>query len=184
MKIILLMGPPGSGKGTQAVRVAKKFSWHWLSTGDALREQIRQKTKLGRQLAKYCDNGLLVPDELMIDLLKEEIKHSEKPVLLLDGYPRNLAQAHTLTTLIEGSIVTRAFHLSVPREALLKRISHRAHTGGRIDDSVEKFCIRMDIYENQTRPLIVKYKKEGLYQEIDGLQTCEKVFKDICSYLS
>ena len=148
MSLIILVGPPGAGKGTQASNLVKAYkNIHWISMGDLLRDQISKNTFIGKKASSYLSQGKLAPDDLLVDMLFGEIDRNSNYHIILDGYPRNLNQAKTLTqSKYELSFV---LHLSVEVKELKKRIAKRLTVEKRNDDSPEKLAVRLQIYEQE-----------------------------------
>jgi adenylate kinase len=184
MAIIILVGPPGAGKGTQAARLVEQYGFAWVSTGDTLRQNIKQNTLLGQKARSYMDAGKLVPDELLVDMLKAELSRHPSRLTLLDGYPRNAAQAETLSGLGEVGTVKLALHLDVPASILTSRISKRSVEEGRSDDTPEKLKIRLDVYEKETFPILNYYKNKNLYSRVDADASMEAVYSRIQDVLT
>ncbi len=208
---ILLMGPPGAGKGTQAAKLVEEFGIPHISTGDMFRAAVKEGTALGKQAKECMDAGLLVPDSVTIGIVKERLAKADcANGFILDGFPRTIEQAEALSqTLDELSIVmNRVINITVPDEEVVRRMTGRriCKTCGatwhvvfnapqvantcdkcsgelyqRDDDKDETVCKRLNVYGAQTRPLIAYYQDKGLYTEIDGLQHIDKVFQDIVS---
>ena len=213
MANIILMGPPGAGKGTQAKRIVDAFKPPHISTGDMFREAISQGTPLGLQAKAIIERGDLVPDELTIGLVKERLSRDDcAEGFLLDGFPRTIPQAEALKVL--GPEIGRAIDLvidiSVPDEELVRRIAGRrvcpkcgasyhitdmkpkkegicdrcgAELIQRKDDNAESLKVRLDNYYKQTAPLIDFYEKEGLYHHFDGMVGADNLFKEIQTLL-
>lgn len=210
---ILLMGPPGAGKGTQAAKLIEKFQIPHISTGDMFRAAVKEQTELGKQAKAYMDAGQLVPDSVTIGIVKERLaKPDARKGFILDGFPRTLEQARALeVTLNElGIMLNRVVDVSVPDEELITRVTgrrickscgatyhiiynpstsstHCGKCGGdiyqRADDREETVLNRLAVYHSQTKPLIEYYQDKGLYTEIKGLQVIDKVFADIMNSL-
>ena len=212
MKIIML-GAPGAGKGTQAKQIASKYDIPHISTGDIFRANIKNGTELGNKAKSYMDKGLLVPDELVVDLVVDRVaeKDCEKGYVL-DGFPRTIPQAEALDAALakNGESMEYAINVEVPDENIVKRMSgrracvacgatyHLEHippkTEGvcdtcgkelilRDDDKPETVLNRLNIYHEQTQPLIDYYTKKGILKEVDGTKNMADVFADIVSIL-
>ena len=210
---IILLGPPGAGKGTQAKSISNKFSIPHVSTGDIFRKNISEKTPLGIEAKKHIDKGHLVPDELTIDIIKDRLNNEDCiNGFLLDGYPRTVNQAEVLETLLKekGDSIDTALLIKVPREFILKRMTGRRvclacgasyHIAfnpperegkcnlcgsalvQRADDNEDTVNERLDIYDAQTEPLIKYYSDKNLLSVVDGTQAINGVFESICSIL-
>lgn len=176
MAVVLLVGPPGAGKGTQAAKIKEKYGWKWLSTGDMLRGNIKDGTELGIKAKGFMDEGKLVPDQLLVDMLTHELESNKDCTTLLDGYPRNSTQAETLSSLGAIGEVKLALHLDVDASILGERIEKRAKEEGRSDDTPEKLKKRIEIYENDTAPVIEYYKAKNVYQVVDADADVDTVF--------
>ena len=211
---LLLMGPPGAGKGTQAAELVKKFNIPHISTGDMFRAAVKEGTELGKKAKAVMDAGGLVPDEITIGIVKERLaKEDCKKGFILDGFPRTVEQADALTKILNdlGMKLTRVLNIHVPFEDLIERAVGRRickqcgatyhikfnptkkanacdECGGELyqrkDDNEETMKNRLSAYENSTKPLIDYYKKADLYTEIDGRQPIDKVTEDLVSVLS
>ena len=179
MAVVLLVGPPGAGKGTQAARISEKYGWRWVSTGDVLRSNIKEGTELGKKAKGFMDEGNLVPDSLLVDMLKNELEANKDGMTLLDGYPRNHAQAETLASLGPIGEVKLALHLDVDASILESRILKRAEIEGRSDDTPEKLKNRIAIYEKDTAPIISYYKEKDVYKVVDADSDVDTVFTRI-----
>ena len=183
---ILLMGPPGAGKGTQAARLIEKYGIPQISTGDMFRAAIKIETPLGVEAKKYIDAGQLVPDSVTVGIVRDRlVKDDCKSGFILDGFPRTTAQAVSLDAILKelGISLDAVLNLNVPSEELVKRISERAVLENRADDNPETVQKRLAVYEESTKPLIDYYRNSGLYQEINGLQDVDAVFADIIKAL-
>ena len=179
---IVIFGAPGSGKGTQSERIVAKFGINHISTGDVLRAEIKNGTELGKTAKGYIDQGQLIPDSLMIDILAsvfDSIKDSKG--VIFDGFPRTIAQAEALKTMLKerGQEVSLMLDLEVPEDELMTRLIKRGQDCGRADDNEETIKKRLVVYHSQTAPLIDWYKKEGKYHHINGVGTMEGIFADI-----
>lgn len=174
MKNIVLFGPPGSGKGTQAQNLVDKYDWVQLSTGDMFRFNIKNETELGQLAKTYMDKGHLVPDEVTTQMLKEEvIKNKDAKGLIFDGYPRTTAQAKALDGLLKEVLdreVDICLSLMVEDEILLERILERGKTSGRVDDASEEIIRnRIKEYYKKTDEVSQHYRSQGKWIEIDGV---------------
>jgi adenylate kinase len=183
---LVFLGPPGSGKGTQAVRVAAELGVIHLSTGDMLRAAVKNKTELGKQAEEYMSRGELVPDELIIGLIEDRIrKHELKNGFILDGFPRNMEQARSLQEMFEKHDIDldRAVLLNVPEEELVSRIAGRAREEGRTDDTEDVVRNRLKVYRTQTQPIEDFYRERSILTEIEGKDTPDNVFRKIMTAL-
>jgi adenylate kinase len=175
---ILLLGPPGAGKGTQAVRLAERLGIPHVSTGDMLREAVAAGTPLGRKARAVMDAGRLVSDEIVIGLAEERLRRDDaKDGFVLDGFPRTLPQAEALDALLSrlGSPLERCVSLRVDSEAVVARLLRRAEIEGRSDDNEETIRERMRVYEKETAPLVAHYRRRGVLAEVDGMGSVEEV---------
>ena len=179
---LILMGPPGAGKGTQAKFVADHFGVPAISTGDIFRANVSQGTPLGVEAKKYMDAGEYVPDEVTNQMVRNRIAEEDAdPGFLLDGYPRTLAQVEELDAMIAdtGHQLDAAVVITVNQEELVQRLLARAQTEGRADDTEDVIRRRQEIYLAETEPLIAVYQGRGLVHEIDGMGEVEDVTKRI-----
>lgn len=213
MKIIML-GAPGAGKGTQAKKIAEKYSIPHISTGDIFRSNIKDGTELGMEAKKYMDQGLLVPDELTVKILLDRVARADcRNGYVLDGFPRTIPQAEVLDQALEkiGDQIDFAVNVSVPDENIVKRMSGRRACVGcgatyhiehippkkegicdtcgmelilREDDKPETVQNRLNVYHSQTQPLIEFYQKKGILQTVDGTVDMKAVFDAIVAILS
>lgn len=213
MKIVML-GAPGAGKGTQAIKIADKYDIPHISTGDIFRANIKGGTELGQKAKSYIDKGELVPDEVTIGMLLDRIAQDDcKNGYVLDGFPRTIPQAESLTEALksQGDKIDFALNIDVPDEAIIKRMSGRracpkcgatyhivyaapktenicdkcgAELIIRSDDKPETVKDRLNVYHQQTEPLIAYYKAAGVLREVDGTQELPKVFEDVVAILS
>ena len=187
MKNVVIFGAPGSGKGTQSDKMIAKYGFEHISTGDVLRNEIKNGTPLGTTAKEFIDKGQLIPDELMIDILAsvyDSFGKDHKGVIF-DGFPRTIPQAEALKKMLEerGHKVAAMIELDVPEEELMKRLLLRGQQSGRSDDNKETIKKRLNVYHSQTAPLIEWYKKEGVHNHIDGLGELERIFADVCNVL-
>jgi len=180
---IVIFGAPGSGKGTQSERIVEKYGINHISTGDVLRAEIKNGTELGKTAKGYIDQGQLIPDELMIDILGSVFdSFKDSKGVIFDGFPRTIAQAEALKKMLaeRGQDVSVMVDLDVPEEELMVRLIKRGKDSGRADDNEETIKKRLHVYYSQTAPLIDWYKNEKKYQHINGLGTMEGIFAEIC----
>lgn len=206
---ILLMGPPGAGKGTQAERLIREYGIPQISTGDMFRAAVKSGTPLGKEAKSYMDKGALVPDSVTVGIVKERLAQGDcKDGWILDGFPRTTAQAASLDSILHemGISLTAVLGINANREDLVKRVSGRLvcrkcsasfhrdfrppkqqgvcdNCGGelyqRADDNEKTIRSRLAVYDEQTKPLIDYYKMSGCYVDIDGDQSMDEVFSDI-----
>ena len=190
---IVMLGPPGAGKGTQAELLCSTKSIPHISTGVMLREAVERGNDLGQQVKSYLDKGTLAPDSLMIDLIRERLGQSDcENGFLLDGFPRTVAQAEALDALLESKQTSLdcVIELAVDEAILLSRIEKRAaetlEKGGviRADDNAEAFKKRLHSYKDLTMPLSDYYKDKGILKTVDGMQSIDQVTASIESILS
>ena len=175
---IILLGPPGAGKGTQSQRLVENRGMVQLSTGDMLREAIASGSELGRECQAIMSRGELVSDAIVIALIEARLKEAEDAGgAIFDGFPRTVAQAEALDAMLAklGKKIDRVVRLKVDDAALLQRISKRFAEQGRPDDNPDSFKVRLDAYNRNTAPLLPYYADKGLLTEIDGMGTVEAV---------
>lgn len=183
---LILMGPPGAGKGTQAKFIAEKYGIPAISTGDIFRANVSQGTPLGLEAKKYMDAGEYVPDEVTNLMVRNRIDEPDaEPGFLLDGYPRTVAQVDELDGMIKhtGHRLDAVVVLRADGEELIKRLLQRAEIEGRADDTEEVIRRRQELYTEETEPLITVYKERGLVHEIDGMGEVEDVTRRIFAAL-
>ena len=182
---IVLFGPPGAGKGTQSEGIIKKYQLSHISTGDLFRKHLKEGSALGKLAQKYMDEGNLVPDAVVIDMVDDKIKNDGKVNgYIFDGFPRTVAQAEALDTLMngKGNPISCMIALEVQKDELLKRLLNRGKTSGRNDDQDEaKIQNRINVYESETIPVANYYKKQGKFNSIYGIGTVDEIFTKICS---
>ena len=191
MKNIVIFGAPGSGKGTQSDKIIAEFGVAHISTGDVLRSEINAKTELGKIASEYIQDGKLVPDSLIINMLAKKFDQLVKevttnegnvlPGVIFDGFPRTIAQAEALDKMLEerNEKVNVVIGLEVDDEELIKRIVERGKTSGRADDNAETAKKRLETYYAQTLPLKDFYEKQGKYVKIKGVGTIDDIYADI-----
>ena len=180
---IVIFGAPGSGKGTQSERIVEKYGINHISTGDVLRAEIKNGTELGKTAKGCSDQGQLIPDELMIDIVASVFdSFKDSKGVIFDGFPRTIAQAEALKKMLaeRGQDVSVMVDLEVPEDELMVRLIKRGKDSGRADDNEETIKKRLHVYHSQTAPLIDWYKNEKKYQHINGLGTMEGIFAEIC----
>lgn len=210
---IVLLGPPGAGKGTQAKRMIERYGIPQISTGDMLRAALKAGTPLGLEAKKYMDKGALVPDEVVVGLVKERIQQDDcQKGYMLDGFPRNVSQAGTLDAMLKelGQKIDHVVCIDVPDQELIQRLTGRRtcrecgagyhvmfdppkkdgvcdKCGGELyqrdDDNEATVTSRLKVYADQTKPLIEYYEKQGKLRKIDGLGSIDEIFERIKAVL-
>jgi len=183
---LVLLGPPGSGKGTQAVRLKEHLQVPHISTGDLLRAEVSAGSKLGMEAKEIMARGQLVSDEILLGMLENRFSQQDtRGGFILDGYPRNLAQADALTSLLEriGQPMDAAVQLDVPSELLVERIAGRAQAEGRADDTPESVRTRLKVYSDQTAPVVDFFRQRGKLSVVDGVGSLDEVFARIVTAL-
>ncbi|MBP5302632.1 MAG: adenylate kinase [Bacteroidales bacterium] len=187
MKYYILFGPPGAGKGTQAKLLVDKFGFHHVSTGDLLRKEMAAGTPLGLKAKSLIEQGALVPDEVVIGMIRSEIKNNPSvPGFLFDGFPRTTEQAAALDAMLKDfdQSVTSVLSISISDEMVKERIRHRAMQENRPDDTKDEVIAnRIKTYHDKTEPVIDFYKAQGKYSEIDGVGTIEEIFEKVCKLI-
>jgi len=179
---VVFFGPPGSGKGTQAVRLASTLGIPQISTGDLLRANVAAGTELGKTAKPIMESGALVPDDLVIQMLKERIEEPDAARgALFDGFPRTVPQAEALERLLEeeGRSLTAVLFIDVPDGAIVERLVKRAALEGRADDTPETVAARLRVYREKTEPLAELFRGQGLFHRIDGDRPVEAVAADV-----
>jgi adenylate kinase len=183
---VLLIGPPGAGKGTQGERLAQRLGLTHIAAGDLLRDEVRAGTPVGRDAKTYIDRGDLVPDAVIINLVLPRVEAAAAQTgYLLDGFPRSVAQAQEARRLAEqaGASPDVVLYLDVPREELVRRILARAAEQGRSDDNPTTVRNRLEVFDEVTRPLIDYYRNRGLLKVIDADRDPDAVTGEILSAL-
>ncbi len=181
---IVFVGPPGAGKGTQARRIGRWLDVPHLSTGDMLREARHEKTDLGARATQYIDAGRLVPDELILDMVKDRIEQEDcQSGCLLDGFPRNVQQAQKLDQMLadRATPLNVVVEIQVEDDELRTRILKRAEIEGRADDTPDTVSRRLDVYRSQTEPVLAHYRKVDKVEPVDGQGTPDEIFERIAS---
>jgi adenylate kinase len=184
----LIFGPPGSGKGTQSVRLAEKFNLIHLSTGDMLRAEISAGTELGKKMSHIMSKGELVPDEVVIEMIAFKIDNSRNAAgFLFDGFPRTVSQTIALEKMLNerGMKIDSMLVLDVDHDELVKRLIARAELSGRPDDC-SKMVIenRIDVYKDKTEPIIEYCRERGIYQPVNGMGSIEDIFGRLSGYMA
>jgi adenylate kinase len=175
---LVLFGPPGAGKGTQAVRIAEHYAIPHISTGDIFRANVKGETELGREAKGYMDRGELVPDEVVNSMVADRLGRSDcAGGFLLDGYPRTVPQAETLDGFLAdtGSPLDAVISLEVPEDELFQRLLKRAEEEGREDDTPEVVRNRLKVYTAETAPLEAWYRERGVLRSVDGVGSVEEI---------
>lgn len=176
---IILFGPPGSGKGTQAALLVEKYGLEHISTGDLFRYNLKNNTELGKEARKYMDHGNLVPDEVTINMLKQRVLESpEAEGFIFDGFPRTIAQADALLGFMkeQDSAIHALIKLEVSRQAIIDRLLERGKTSGRADDqNVDTISNRIDVYLEETSPVFEYFDKLERSYSVDGLGSIEEI---------
>jgi len=180
----LIFGPPGSGKGTQSVKLAEKYNLMHLSTGDMLRAEIAAGSALGKKMSSIMSKGELVPDEVVIELIASKIDNTKNRAgFLFDGFPRTVAQTVALEKMLNerGMKIDSMLVLDVDHDELVKRLILRADQSGRPDDAdpavIEN---RIDVYRAKTEPIIDYCRQKGIYQPVDGVGSIDEIFGRLC----
>ena len=183
MKNIVIFGAPGSGKGTQSDKIIAEFGVEHISTGDVLRAEIKAGTELGKTASTYINEGKLVPDSLIVDMLASTLDSKGKDIngVIFDGFPRTIAQAEALDAMLKerGQEVNVVIGLEVDDAELIKRIIARGKTSGRADDNEETAKKRLDTYYSQTLPLKDFYIQQGKYAKINGVGSIDEIYAEI-----
>ncbi len=183
---IVIFGAPGSGKGTQSERIVEKFGINHISTGDVLRKEIKNGTELGMTAKYFIDQGQLLPDDVIINMLASTLDGlKDSKGVIFDGFPRTVAQAEALKKMLaeRGQEVSVMLDLEVPEDELMDRLIKRGQMSGRADDNEETIKKRLVVYNEQTTPLIDWYKNDSKYQHINGLGTMEGIFAEIAEVI-
>ena len=181
---LLIVGPPGAGKGTQASKIAERYSVPAISTGDIFRANIQGGTELGRQVQEIIKAGELVPDSLTNEIVRDRLHQADAAGgFLLDGYPRNVEQVHALDGMLEGDSLDAVVLLEADTDEVVARLLKRAEIEGREDDTEEVIRHRQDIYAAQTAPLIDLFTERGILVSVDGLGAIDEVADRIASAL-
>ena len=190
MKVVLL-GPPGSGKGTQSKFLVEKHNFIQLSTGDLLREKVENKdSSLGKEINEIMNSGELVPDEIVIQLIVEKISEFKTKNIIFDGFPRNLKQATVLDESLEKISVSldKAIFIDVDhnilKDRIITRINETSIEDRRSDDNIDTLIKRIEVYKSNTLPILEYYKKVGILEEVNGMSSIEEVSQQILKIIS
>lgn len=182
---LILFGPPGSGKGTQAAKLVDKYNLLHISTGDLFRYEINNKTELGLKAISFIEKGALVPDEVTIGMLRNKVKNNpEVEGYIFDGFPRTVPQCGALDSLLEENSeeVTMLLKLEVQDEEIIKRLLLRAETSGRADDADESIIKnRLEVYKSETVPVSDFYAEKNKTHKINGVGSIEEIFNRLCA---
>ena len=184
---IILFGPPGAGKGTQAKYLVKKLNGYQISTGDILREEIKKDTEIGKQIINKMNDGKFVSDEIVNNLLKIHVNDpNKKEKLIFDGYPRSLSQAKNLDLLLNNSnqSIDYIFFLNVNKETIVERIKKRKILEKRTDDDLDTILKRYNTYIETTKPVLDYYSKNSNFHEIDGTMEIDQITAKIETFLN
>lgn len=181
---IVMFGAPGSGKGTQSEVLIKTYALFHISTGDVLRDHIKRGTALGKTAQEYINQGQLIPDELMVNILASVMDDNKEVAakgVIFDGFPRTIPQAEALEEMLQqrGTKVSAVIGLDVPEEILIGRLLNRGKESGRSDDNLETITSRLEVYNNQTAPLKAFYAQKGLLHMVQGTGGAEVVFERV-----
>jgi len=184
---LILFGPPGCGKGTQSDKIVEKYGLVHLSTGNLLRQEMKDKTPLGLEARSFMDKGQLVPDEVVIGMVDSYFdQHKEARGFLFDGFPRTVAQARALDKLMElkKTEISKVLILNVDEEELIKRLVNRGKTSGRSDDADEQVQRnRQTVYKKETLPVAEYYSKQKKVAAVDGMGSVETIFERLSSHI-
>ena len=184
---IILFGPPGAGKGTQSKHLVNKLNSFQISTGDILRDEIKNNTNIGKQIISDMNEGKFVSDEIVNKLIKNLINDPQKKEkLIFDGYPRSLIQAKNLELLLDSTKqkIDHIFFLNVNKDTIIKRIEKRKVLENRSDDQLETILKRYDTYMETTRPVLDFYSKNSNFHEIDGTQEIDEITNEIDNFIN
>ena len=181
---IVLFGPPGAGKGTQSSSLIQKYGLNHISTGDLFRKHLTEGTDLGKKAKQYMDDGNLVPDKLVIDMVEVHLNtHKEVKGYIFDGFPRTVAQAEALDDLLSkrGTPIKLMVALQVPEYELKRRLLERGKISGRSDDqNEEKIDNRIRVYNDETMPVADYYRKQSKFVAVNGVGEIEDIFNNLC----
>ena len=179
---LLIMGPPGAGKGTQAVNISKTFNIPHISTGDIFRENMKKETPLGLEAKAFYDQGLYVPDEVTNRIVEDRLTWDDaKNGFLLDGYPRTIDQVNFLDQILgkNSQKIEKVLEITIDIPVVVGRLLKRSQEQGRIDDTKEVITKRLDVYASSTAPLLAEYKNRGILVQVDGMGSVSEVERKI-----
>ncbi len=183
---VIFLGPPGCGKGTQAKLLVERRGMVQISTGDMLRSEVSAATELGLEAKRFMDAGHLVPDDVMIGMIKNRLRSGDiGQGFILDGFPRTVEQARHLEEVLDGLELTvdRVLYMSVPDDVLIERLARRAEVEERVDDAREVITKRLEVYLEQTLPVVDWYRARSVLREIDGDRPIEAVAAEVASQI-
>ncbi len=183
---LIIFGPPGAGKGTQASFITSAYDAEHISTGDLLRDAVKRRTETGVMAKSYMDKGELVPDEVVIEITREKISGLNGAGFLFDGFPRTIEQARSLDDMLESQnlAIEAVLYLKVDEDEVVKRLLKRAELEGREDDNESVVRNRLDVYRRQTLPLADYYRSKGVFHDIEGTGAVDDVRERINSVVS
>ncbi len=188
MTNLILFGPPGSGKGTQAAKLVEKYDLLHISTGDLFRYEIGNNTPLGKEAKSYIDKGELVPDEVTVGMLRNKVEaNPEVAGYIFDGFPRTIAQSKALDKLLEekGEAVSKLIMLEVPDDEIVKRLLERGKTSGRADDLNEEVIRnRIEVYKSETSPVFDYYAQASKAVKVNGVGAVDEIFGRLCEQIN
>jgi adenylate kinase len=184
---LILFGPPGSGKGTQAKKLSEKYNLLHISTGDLFRSEMKNETELGKKAKSYIENGELVPDEVTIGMLRNKVEaHPEVEGYIFDGFPRTIPQAKALDELMEDldDSISALIALEVEEDEIVSRLLQRGETSGRKDDQDESIIrSRIEVYRNETTPVYNYYDEKNKSYTVDGMGKIKEIFERLCAVI-
>lgn len=184
---LILFGPPGSGKGTQATKLAEEYTLLHLSTGDLFRSEMQKETELGKRAKSYIDHGELVPDEVTIGMLRNKVEgHPEVEGFIFDGFPRTIPQAEALDNLMKEkeSSISALIAMEVKEDEIVNRLLERGKTSGRKDDQDERIIrSRIEVYRNETKPVFDYYDEKDKSYKVDGMGNIDEIFERLCTVI-
>ena len=185
-QVIIFLGPPGAGKGTQAERLALENNLVKISTGDMMRAEAARGTELGQLVAPLLSEGKLVPDEILLPIVMEALSSMSPLRVVLDGFPRNPNQAKVLDATLESlkTEVSQVISLEVPENVVLERIVARGVSSGRSDDTIETARARQQVYQSETQPLVEYYQAQGKLTRVDGMGSMDEVYGRILTVIA